>query len=504
MGISDGQPVDAANSNPAWLDANADDQAIGKIDFVNTEAPSGPNVINIQREVNSLNSFLGRIAGSIYNALPSWLNSQVGTGSDNVFDRADALTERFDGTTGHTHTGSTGEGPRLTDASITTPFQGFPQEALALTGVTGGSTDVSTEFAAKEPSTGTSVKGVPSTAPYNEVMLLNTSTQDYYEDGSGNRVYGRLTNSGGLGGTWTLTYYSRVAGVETAYSFSGSNDVSLYYQELFHPLESARPVYSQQFFVPSDNATADILDASLTQSGKVNIVQQTFGGEKNFDGGIATERQDVASAATIAAFSSAKSFARITGATPTDLQGIAAPANSTNKRLIIYNASSADLTVSHEDAGASAANRILTPEAADMTIAAGTSIEFIYDDAQSRWIVVSSGAGSGGGQYKVLFSEGTPQDVTAVGGVDLTGQGIRTLVFVQGDGGPVEVTANPQIDPGVEVGDELLVWGKSDTNTLTLNDGTGLSLNGSITLGDNDLLKLVWSGTVWAEQSRSV
>jgi hypothetical protein len=139
--------------------------------------------------------------------------------------------------------------------------------------------------------------------------------------------------------------------------------------------------------------TSDIASATETISGKVSTVQQSFGGEKNFDGGFATERVDVASAATITALTSAKSFVRLTGATATEIQGITAPTNSTNKRLLIHNSSTQVLTLSHQDAGATAIDRIITPDGADMTVDPNSSIELIYEDSQLRWVVVSAGIG---------------------------------------------------------------------------------------------------------------
>lgn len=111
MGVIDGQAVSAAVTNPAFLDANADDTALGKINLSNTEPASGPPVINTQREVNSLDSFTGRAAGAVYNDLPAFTSNDVGAAGDDLFDRTDALTERFNDTLGHSHDGTPGEGP---------------------------------------------------------------------------------------------------------------------------------------------------------------------------------------------------------------------------------------------------------------------------------------------------------------------------------------------------------------------------------------------------------
>lgn len=55
-------------------------------------------------------------------------------------------------------------------------------------------------------------------------QVRDHDTQNAIDDGSGNEVYGRLTYSGG---SYTLTWYSMVAGVETSYNFTSSVDLDL-------------------------------------------------------------------------------------------------------------------------------------------------------------------------------------------------------------------------------------------------------------------------------------
>lgn len=270
MGITDGQAVSAAITNPAFLDANADDTATGKISFANTDGPSGPTVTNIQRETNSLDSFTGRAAGSVYNALPSWTNNDVGLSTDNLKTRADNLTATFNSVSGHTHDGSAGEGGPIAGSSLTSvPLRGYVNQGTDLTGVTGTSTNVSTELAGKSDSSGPTDTGVVVTAPQNKVILRQASganEDDSFIDGSGNVVYGRLTFSTP---TWTLSYYVDISGTETAYSFS-SSDVRWYYQELYNPMVNP-PVYSEFAAIPSDNATADVLTATTSIQGKTQL-----------------------------------------------------------------------------------------------------------------------------------------------------------------------------------------------------------------------------------------
>ena len=70
----------------------------------------------------------------------------------------------------------------------------------------------------------------------------------------------------------------------------------------------------------------------------------------------------------------------------------------------------------------------------------------------------------------------------------------------------VDITANPQIVDAFD-GMEIKIRGYHDTHTLTLDDGTGLSLDGGAqaVLGAGDYISLIYNGRddVWEEQYRS-
>lgn len=99
------------------------------------------------------------------------------------------------------------------------------------------------------------------------------------------------------------------------------------------------------------------------------------------------DQQDVATAATITALSNATTSVRLTGATATQLQGIAA--GSAGQPLTILNVSTALVTVVNQSGSASAVNRIQNPNNLDIFIPAGFSLEFQYDGIQQRWVPVS-------------------------------------------------------------------------------------------------------------------
>lgn len=102
----------------------------------------------------------------------------------------------------------------------------------------------------------------------------------------------------------------------------------------------------------------------------------------------------------------------------------------------------------------------------------------------------------------ITGSAGTPSAITAGGGIAFGGAAYSNIWFIQGSGGAVTVSANPQISAGTNVGQSLVLVGESSMNTVTIQDGTGLSLNGTWVAGQNSVISLLWDGTNWVETSR--
>lgn len=249
--IVDGTPVDAATTNAQKLDKVSDDTAVGIIGLNSVAAASGSAVTNLQREHNSAASFMGKTLNSAKDDLPAWTANNGLTSTDDLFERTDALSAKFHQTTGHGHTGAAGDGPAVDFGDLAgTQLVGYGVQGTNITGATGTSDDVSSLLTGETPSTAQNVEGIVVNAPHNYIHVFDTS-QDAIFDGSGNKVYGRLTYAASV---WTLSYYSNVAGTETAYSFAAPTDLVWYYQQLF--TEAARPVYSDLFEVRSDEVAA--------------------------------------------------------------------------------------------------------------------------------------------------------------------------------------------------------------------------------------------------------
>lgn len=112
MGVFDGQPVSAAVTNPAFVNKNQDDVDSSKLGLANTAPDSGGFITAIQQEHNSIASFCGKITNTAATALPPWVNNDVGTSIDPLFERIDSITLKFNGASGvgHRHTGAAGDG----------------------------------------------------------------------------------------------------------------------------------------------------------------------------------------------------------------------------------------------------------------------------------------------------------------------------------------------------------------------------------------------------------
>jgi hypothetical protein len=158
------------------------------------------------------------------------------------------------------------------------------------------------------------------------------------------------------------------------------------------------------------------------------------------------------------------------------------------------------------DAAATAVNAAAAAASAAAASASATAAAASASaaSASATAAAASAAAAAAAVGWTVTGSRSSPQDITAGAGVTALG-GItpREHQFVQGSGGAVTVTANPQISAGGTVSQQLKLVGRSDVNTLTLQDGTGLSLKGTWVGGADSVLELFWDGSVWVEDGRA-
>lgn len=505
MTVSNNQLANQTTFNNAFMSRTANDSTVGKKDLANAESASGPTVTNAQREINSLNSFSGRASGSVYNVTPTWTNNDVGSSGNNLKDRAEALTAEFNNTTGHTHDGASGNGGQISAANLSgiNYYTGVRQVVTVTTGAA-STTNVTSTFSGQTPGGNTTTQGVVTSSPYNKCYLVNQADGTAFVDAGGQVVYARLTESSG---TWTLSYFTNEAGVETSYSFGTTQTALVYYIQVYSLANV--PTFSEDAgYIQSLDLTQDIVDASTTQRGLVNTTTQSFNGSKTFEGTVSLRSivnlelaNNTQSGASVTLTAPTTAIVRLTNASLTSIDGIVAPSNE--QIVALFNVTGADIAIEDDNAG-TAVDGILTGSGANFDFLNDSAVLLMYDTTTQRWRMIGGGGGGGGGgALLVTGTRASPQNVVAGTGIAFTGTDARQSWFIQGNStGINDITANPQIAAGVTVGQELILVGRSNANTVLLEDGNGLSLNGSYEMGEDSVLYLFWDGSNWVETSR--
>lgn len=134
-----------------------------------------------------------------------------------------------------------------------------------------------------------------------KVFIRDATTGDPIDDGSNNEVYGKLSYATS---TYTLTFYSDVAGSETAYSFGSSTDIDMAYAFVSSTYKNLPWVMflNAEFHdtvgptgtIADDNVDVDgmsLLYNGLTTQAQVNVKGDKLGSTANGEGasGIAIE-----------------------------------------------------------------------------------------------------------------------------------------------------------------------------------------------------------------------
>jgi hypothetical protein len=120
-------------------------------------------------------------------------------------------------------------------------------------------------------------------------------------------------------------------------------------------------------------------------------------------------------------------------------------------------------------------------------------------------IVTKSYADAIGGAWSVLNSQASPYAVVAGTTIPFTAGTLRTKRYIQGSGGPVTLTANPRIQAGTIDGQEIMLVGCSDTNTVSIDTGNGTQKNGVDVMLNGSVTVYNWDHgrSLWVEISRN-
>jgi len=95
MSVSNGNDATSTVFNNAFVSKTTNSSMAGQLSLANTATESGATVSNIQRELNSIASFMGKATNQAASASPTWTTSAVGASANDLFDRVDAISQRF-------------------------------------------------------------------------------------------------------------------------------------------------------------------------------------------------------------------------------------------------------------------------------------------------------------------------------------------------------------------------------------------------------------------------
>lgn len=121
----------------------------------------------------------------------------------------------------------------------------------------------------------------------------------------------------------------------------------------------------------------------------------------------------------------------------------------------------------------------------------------------------NSGSGGGGTGFSPQFigSLVTPYEVDPIIGIDINSiinTSFQIIAYIKSTGGAINISANPQITNGYAEGQRLLLIGMSDTDTVQIDDGDGLILNGNRILELYNTIELYWTGVQWLQINQNM
>lgn len=209
-----------------------------------------------------------------------------------------------------------------------------------------------------------------------DVVVFNDASNHgvRFEQSSGTLTYGIGSKFGvaGPGDYFSISRYS--AGWSTLATFD-ANGLLVLGAAPSAPGATEVKIGGGELKVGATTASTSTITGALTVDGGVGVAEQVTARR----GAVATAT--ISTTGVITALSSSDGFARLTGAAQ-DIQGIAAPGGEA-QLLTLYCVNAT--TLRHENAGASAANRIASDTGADISVSAGKTVQLIYDPTSARW-----------------------------------------------------------------------------------------------------------------------
>jgi hypothetical protein len=512
MGIVDGLRANSANTNARLMSRIQDTNTIGRIDLENALSESGPNVINAQKNINSLNAFTGRPQNSDQDATPIWNSNIIGTTLDNLKQRIEAIDSQFSDLTGYVVDASVVE-----RGLVNLTSQSFAGEKEFSDGIitkikTFLDSAISYGFFLDDTTTGTDQTLVAPEAPIIKLTDTNLVSLQGIEAVSDFRLLYVLNQTGN-----DLDIKNEQGTIENQFLTLTDDDIVLkdkgFLAVVYNPdiekwvvLSCFGETLSLAVVGNSPNPNAATLlngilnlePANSTNPGVVTAIAQTFGGNKTFQNNVTVNsvlncsgtvqysygvRTNIGDDVVLAIPD--KVILGLTDPALNSLAGIE-PIGSPNNHDILYllNETNEVIILKHQSTAAQPTERFICPDLQDVELEPNKFAFLFYDRDQTRWRVVSQ-FGTGGGNTSSFVGAFTGDTIDATK---------DTIQIWRYTGSSAQVLDSIDVTEIVD-GASIEITGTDNTNTITLNPNDvseGWIINGSWTGYKFSKLVLRW------------
>lgn len=373
MSVNDGQQANETTFNNAFGSKTDDNTYVGKQTLNNSDTASGVQVTNVQREHNSIASYAGKAINALKDVLPTWVSTAVGLSTDNLTERAEALTVQVGTNISDIATNAadillreetankgSANGYAPLDATAKVPTANLPNSVV----------NARTFLGSWAASTNTPTLADGDTnQPGDEYAVSDNGTVDF---GSGNITF-------------------------------TTGDTVIYDGSVWFKIEGSTidSVNGQQGTVVL-NAN-DINDVDTSGIGTGDYLRKSAGDFLAFDPDQIKNDTATGANATLSSVTD-QAVVRLTDGALTSVDMI--PAETKARRFILVNDTGGDVDINNLT-GATSADQIITGTGLDLTLADQASLFLVYDLTETKWRVVG-GSGSGGGANEFLSNLSSP------------------------------------------------------------------------------------------------
>jgi len=397
MSVSDGQDVNSTVTNAAYISRTTDSNTTGVVALENTsDGDSGASVENTQQAHNETFDAVG-MTGIDDATRKNYSSNEVVTDGDDHKVAIGKIDAEFNDATGHSHNGTSGDGTPVSAPNISNMNQFFAYwQSVTEDGITGSSAIMSALSGFTDGGDATT-EGVITLPPSNKVWIYDKTVGASFIDNEGQVVFGRMVFASP---NFIVNFFTNEVGVETTYNFSGSEDIRIFFLEVFN--QANRPTVQSQPEFGSLDVTAEVVDAGQFSRGVMTTTMQSFSGDKIFLSGVKTSNRvelgkqvDAVSSGADIIVGDPTSFTfpvtSLTGAV-TSIAGIREDGRI--KQIWVINNSGSPITIKHEAAAASSQRRIKVAGGVDIEMSDGQAFIFIYEEVQDRWFFSGQQAGN--------------------------------------------------------------------------------------------------------------